>query len=55
MLCGFISTAPLAAEMRELIETCIDAPLFDIYGHSGARTQGRYTEIVDLFTASRNL
>ena len=32
VLGGFVGTAPLAAEMRAFMETCIDAPLFDIYG-----------------------
>jgi fatty acid CoA ligase FadD9 len=32
VLGGFVGTAPLAAEMRAFMETCIDAPLVDIYG-----------------------
>ena len=32
VLGGFVSTAPLSAEMRTFIETCIEAPLADLYG-----------------------
>nr|WP_029112059.1 carboxylic acid reductase [Mycobacterium sp. URHB0044] len=32
VLGGFVSTAPLATEMRTFIETCIEAPLSDLYG-----------------------
>jgi fatty acid CoA ligase FadD9 len=29
---GFVSTAPLAAEMRAFIESCVEAPLLNMYG-----------------------
>ena len=32
VLGGFVGTAPLAAEMRAFIESCVDAQLFDVYG-----------------------
>lgn len=32
VLNGFVGTAPLAPEMREFMETTIEAPLFDVYG-----------------------
>ena len=30
VLGGFVGTAPLAAEMRAFIESCVDAQLFDV-------------------------